>query len=116
MKNIIKAFAIIALVNFVALNAAEKRASQAEYLELSRITARTPEQQERYFELQEEVAPHQAEKDRALLRGQRIREHKALAAIKNRTAEQEARFQALDRSLQAGKEGLRKYLHPSVGK
>lgn len=116
MKNIIKAFAIIALVSFIGINAAEKRASQAEYLELSRITARTPEQRERYLELQAEVAPHQAEKDRALLRGQRIREHKALAAIKNRTQEQEARFKVLDRSLQAGKEGLRMYLHPSVGK
>lgn len=114
--NIIKVFAVLALVNFLGLSAAEKRQAQAEYLELSRITSRTPEQQERYLELQAEVAPHQAEKDRALLRGERIREQKALSMIKNRTPEQEARFQQLNRSLQAGREGLRMYLHPSLGK
>ncbi len=102
MKNIVKYslfVAIAALTSGIPLIGAEKRAMQMEFLELRALPQRTPEQQARYDELRDLVAPNLKFKEQALVKGHLMNEKKDLQAIENRTAKQQQRLNFLEKAL-----------------
>lgn len=104
MKNILKYAALMTfatLGNHVA-RGAEKQVLQKEFLELRAIPKRTAEQEVRYTELRDLVAPNLSTKEHYLTIGELTRERNELKAIENRTAEQQERLNYIEKTLAAG--------------
>lgn len=99
MKNLMKIVTAVALISSLNLIGAEKRALQVEFLELRNKPHKTAEQQARYDELRDIVAPHLKIKEQAMATGELIRERRDLLAIEERTPEQQERLEWIESAL-----------------